>query len=74
MSQKDLVTELKTHIKELVNEKEALNNTIALKDSKIKQLLIKIEDANEEVKCIAKKMAECKEAEEDAKEEDGKVG
>ncbi|NBQ36187.1 MAG: hypothetical protein EBU42_00970 [Synechococcus sp.] len=69
MSTNDLVTELKAHIKELTSEKEELNKTVALKDSRIKQLLNKIEDANREVRAIAKKMEDCKEETEAAREE-----
>ena len=73
MSTNDLVSELKAHIKELTSEKDELNKTVALKDARIKQLLIKIEDANREVKSIAKKMDECKEETEAAKEETEKA-
>lgn len=73
MSTSDLVSELKAHIKDLTAEKEELNKTIAMKDSRIKQLLIKVEDANREVKAIAKKMDECKEATEAAREETEKA-
>ena len=73
MSTNDLVSELKAHIKELTSEKEELHKTVALKDARIKQLLIKIEDANREVKSIAKKMDECKEETEAAKEETEKA-
>jgi chromosome segregation ATPase len=73
MSNKDLVSELKAHIKELTAEKDTLNRTVTLKDSRIKQLLIKIEDANEEVKAIAKRMEEHKNEAEEAKEEVEKV-
>ena len=69
MSTNDLVAELKAHIKELTSEKEELNTTVALKDARIKQLLIKIEDANREVKSIAKKMEDCKAETEAAREE-----
>ena len=73
MSNKDLVSELKAHIKDLTAEKDTLNNTVIRKDSRIKQLLIKIEDANEEVKAIAKRMEEHKAEAEEAKEEVEKV-
>ena len=73
MSTNDLVSELKAHIKELTSEKDELNKTVALKDARIKQLLIKIEDANREVKAIAKRMDECKEETEAAKEETEKA-
>lgn len=73
MSNKDLVAELKAHIKELTAEKEELNKTVALKDSRIKQLLIKIEDANVEVQSIAKKMEDCKAETEAAREETEKA-
>ena len=69
MSTNDLVAELKAHIKELTSEKEELHKTVALKDSRIKQLLLKIEDANREVKSIAKKMEDCKAETEAAQEE-----
>lgn len=73
MSTNDLVSELKAHIKELTSEKEELHKTVALKDARIKQLLLKIEDANREVKAIAKKMEDCKEETEAAKEETEKA-
>lgn len=73
MSNKDLVSELKAHIKELTSEKDALNLVIAQKDGRIKQLLLKIEDANDEVKSIAKRMDECKADAEEAREETDKV-
>lgn len=69
MSNKDLVSELKAHIKELSAEKDALVKTVAIKDSRIKQLLLKIEDANDEVKSTVKKMEEYKEETADANEE-----
>jgi len=69
MSNKDLISELKAHIKELTTERDDLNKTIALKDSRIKQLLLKIEDANTEVQSTVKKMQECKEQTQAAEEE-----
>ena len=69
MSNKDLVSELKAHIKELSAEKDALVKTVATKDSRIKQLLLKIEDANDEVKSTVKKMEGYKNETADANEE-----
>ena len=61
MSNKDLVTELKAHIKDLIQEKDDLNKSLHLKDSRIKQLLLKLEDANNEVKATVKRMSESRE-------------
>jgi predicted nucleic acid-binding Zn-ribbon protein len=69
MSNKDLVIELKAHIKDLMHEKEELNKSLSLKDSRIKQLLLKIEDANDEVKATVKKMSKCQEETSEALEE-----
>ena len=73
MSNKDLVAELKAHIKELTTEKTELNRALALKDSRIKQLLLRVEDSNVEVQAIAKKMEEFKQATADANEEVDKL-
>lgn len=56
MSNKDLVLELKAHIKDLTAEKDELNKALSAKDGRIKQLLLKIEDANTEVQSMAKKL------------------
>jgi chromosome segregation ATPase len=69
MSTKDLVAELKAHIKELTTERDELNKTVAMKDGRIKQLLLKIEDANLEVQATVKKMQECKDQTHEAEAE-----
>jgi hypothetical protein len=51
MSNKDLVSELKAHIKELSAEKDALVRTVTIKDSRIKQLLLK-EKMKKKIKTI----------------------
>jgi chromosome segregation ATPase len=61
MSDRDLVQELRYHIKDLTDEKQALNNAIANKESRIKQLLVKLDQANTETKACAKKMLEAQE-------------
>lgn len=61
MSDRDLVQELRYHIKDLTDEKQSLNTAIANKETRIKQLLVKLDQANTETKACAKKMVEAQE-------------
>ena len=58
MSTKEILIELKAHIKDLTLEKERLNDDLKIKDSRIKQLLQKIEHADDEVRAMGKKLSE----------------
>ena len=58
MSTKEILIELKAHIKELTTEKDRLHEDLKIKDSRIKQLLQKIEIADDEVRAIGKKITE----------------
>ena len=58
MSTKDILIELKAHIKDLTAEKERLNEDLRNKDGRIKLLLTKIEQADEDVKSMAKKLTD----------------
>ena len=52
MSTKEILVELKAHIKDLTTEKERLNEDLKNKDSRIKLLLQKIEQADDDVKAM----------------------
>lgn len=58
MSTKEILIELKAHIKDLTTEKERLNEDLRNKDGRIKLLLQKIEQADEDVKAMAKKLTD----------------
>jgi chromosome segregation ATPase len=58
MSTKEILVELKAHIKELTSEKDRLNEDLKNKDGRIKVLLTKIEQADEDVKSMGKKLSE----------------
>ena len=58
MSTKEILIELKAHIKDLSTEKDRLNEDLRAKDSRIKMLLTKIEHANDEVQSMGKKLSE----------------
>ena len=58
MSEKDLIREFKETIADLTSEKKELNDTIEDKDSKIKKILIQLEQANQDVQSAGKKIAE----------------
>jgi len=58
MSTKEILIELKAHIKELTTEKDRLHEDLKIKDSRIKQLLQKIEIADDEVRAMGKKITE----------------
>ena len=49
MTDKTLLKEYKSTISDLTKEKQELNDTIVQKDSKIKQILIQLEQANSDV-------------------------
>ena len=50
MSDRDLVQELKSNIVDLTAEKDEMANTVAKKQTRIKQVMIKLEHATEDVK------------------------
>ena len=58
MSEKDLIREFKETIADLTSEKKELNDTIEDKDSKIKKILIQLEQANQDMQSMGKKIAE----------------
>ena len=58
MSTKEFLVELKSHIKDLTLEKDRLNEDIKAKDSRIRMLLTKIEQAYDEVRSMGKKLSE----------------
>ena len=56
MSDKELVTELKQQIADLTQEKKDVIKLCEEKDSKIKQILIKLEQSNLDVHSMGKKI------------------
>ena len=58
MSEKDLIREFKNTIADLTNEKKELTDTIEEKDSRIRKILIQLEQANQDVQSAGKKIAE----------------
>ena len=56
MSDRELVTELKQQIADLTQEKDDAIKLISQKDSKIKQILIKLEQSNLDVHSMGKKI------------------
>ena len=50
MSDRDLVQELKSNIADLQAEKDEMSKTVAKKQARIKQIMIKLEHATEDVK------------------------
>ena len=58
MSEKDLLREYKTTITDLTKDKKELSDTIVEKDSRIKKILIQLEQANQDVQSAGKKIAE----------------
>ena len=58
MSERDLVQELKANIKDLQKEKADMAKTIETKESRIKQLLIKLEHATSDVQAVGHKIGE----------------
>ena len=55
MSNKDLTRELKQTIKELAEEKEELLRKLSSKESRIKQILIQLENSTDDVTAVGKK-------------------
>ena len=58
MSDRDLIQELKSTIKDLSDEKDDLLKNIKQKEAKIKTLLIKLEHATQDVKSVGHKVTE----------------
>ena len=58
MSNKDLTRELKQTIKELAEEKEELLRKLSSKESRIKQILIQLENSTDDVTAVGKKIRE----------------
>ena len=56
MSDRDLIQELKTTIKDLSDEKDDLLKTIKQKESRIKTVMIKLEHATSDVSSIGHKI------------------
>ena len=58
MSQKDLQRELRTTIKDLTDEKDELSDKLKKKESRIKQILIQLDQATDDVNHCGKKIRE----------------
>ena len=58
MSTNDLVRELKENIKDLQNEKADMARTIESKEGRIKQVMIKLEHATDDVQSCGHKIGE----------------
>ncbi len=58
MSERDLIREYKNTIADLTKEKDDAIKLISQKDSKIKQLLIQVEQATQDVHTMGKKIQE----------------
>ena len=58
MSDRDLIQELKTTIKDLSDEKDDLLKTIKQKESRIKTVMIKLEHATQDVSSVGHKIAD----------------
>ena len=58
MTQKDLVRELKSTIKELSEEKDDLTTKLRAKEGRVKQILIQLEQSTEDVAHCGKKIRE----------------
>jgi chromosome segregation ATPase len=69
MSQKDLNRELRTTIKDLTEEKDELSDKLKKKESRIKQILIQLEQATDDVTHCGKKIREQEEEIKDLKAE-----
>ena len=61
MSDRELVTELKQQIADLTQEKDDAIKLISQKDSKIKQILIKLEQSNLDTHAMGKKIHDLEE-------------
>ena len=58
MSERDLIREYKNTISDLTKEKDDAIKLVSQKDSKIKQLLIQVEQATQDVQVLGKRIAE----------------
>ena len=58
MSERDLIQELKSTIKDLSDEKDDLLKTIKSKESRIKTLMIKLEHATQDVCSVGHKIGD----------------
>ena len=58
MSERDLIQELKSTIKDLSDEKEDLLKTIKQKEARIKTVMIKLEYATQDVSSVGHKIAD----------------
>ena len=58
MSERDLIREYKNTISDLTKEKDDAIKLVSQKDSKIKQLLIQVEQATQDVQNMGKRIAE----------------
>ena len=58
MSERDLIQELKSTIKDLSDEKEDLLKTIKQKESRIKTVMIKLEHATQDVSSVGHQLAD----------------
>jgi len=58
MSNKDIIVEYKHQIQDLVQEKTDLTKLLDTKDAKIKKILVLLEQSNEDVHNLGKKIAE----------------
>ena len=61
MTDKSLLTEYKSTISDLTKEKQELNDIIIQKDSKIKKILIQLEQANSDIQSMGSKIGELQE-------------
>ena len=61
MTDKSLLKEYKSSISDLTKEKQELNEIIVQKDSKIKQILIQLEQANSDIQSMGSKIGELQE-------------
>ena len=61
MTDKTLLKEYKSTISDLTKEKQELNDTINQKDSKIKQILIQLDQANNDIQSMGSKIADLQE-------------
>ena len=58
MSERDLIQELKSTIKDFADEKDDLLKTIKSKESRIKTLMIKLEHATQDVSSVGHKIGD----------------
>jgi septal ring factor EnvC (AmiA/AmiB activator) len=58
MSERDLIQELKSTIKDLSDEKDGLIQTIQKKEARIKTITIKLEHATQDVQAVGHKIGE----------------